>query len=97
MQRPSHIAHLRKRLRRNLELAGGLLNESAGAAGARALHKHLLTAGSSVALEENGLHIFPADFTDETNLGMKFLNSRGNGHDFLHYFSANQRSHQARA
>ena len=55
-----------------------------------ALHQHLLAARSSFPLEEDRLHVFAADFTDEADAGMELVHGSRDGDDFLHRFASDQ-------
>ena len=61
------------------------------------MHQNLLAFGVALAGEEDGLHVFAADFADKADGGMEFLDSGGDGDDFLNKFRADERSNQAAA
>ena len=90
------VAHLRKLIGGNFQFPRGLLNECSRAAGTRALHQHLLALAGAVAVEEDCFHVFAANFADEAHVGMKFLDGRGDGHDFLDNLPSDERRDQPR-
>ena len=65
VKRMSLVAHSGELLERYFKLARGSLDEGAGPARAGALHQDLLAPGFAAAGEEDGFHVFAADFAHE--------------------------------
>src|SRR3979490_1086339 len=92
VQRVPRVAHFRKLFGWDLQLAGRLFNKGSRAARAGALHQDLLALCFSVAVEEDRLHAFAADFTDEMHRRVKFFYACGNSYNFLNDFPSCQGS-----
>ena len=97
VQRMPCVMHFRERFRSDLQLARCFLDECAGAARAGALHQHLLALGASIAVEEDGLHIFSTDFADETHRRVQPLDAGRHRHDFLNNLGSYDGCDQARS
>jgi len=97
VQRVPRIAHLGELFRWNLQLARCLFDESAGAAGTGRLHQDLFALVGFRSAEENGLHIFAANFADEAYGGMNFFDGCGDRHNFLNRLPSDKRSDESRA
>jgi len=91
------VAHLRQFIGRHLELARGFFDEGAGAAAARRLHEHLLRFAVAAGAEEQGLHVFAADFGDEVDFRVQLFHRRRDRHHLLHELGPQQRGDQAGA
>jgi hypothetical protein len=80
---------------RHSQLAGGLLHERAGTAGACALHEHLLATAVHRVPEEQRLHILAADLADEVHRRVEALHRRCHRHHLLHRPGADVVGHRA--
>ena len=97
VQRVARVAHLGEFFCRNLQFACCLFDEGACAARTSGLHQNLFALVGFCPAEENGLHIFAANFADEAHRGMNFFDGCGDRHNFLNRFPSDKRSDEPRA